>query len=60
MPLGSGLRSTAGPACHSITFEGLKPFHSALIELEGRSKQWVVQASKAQTGFDLEPVGLVG
>lgn len=60
MPLGSGFHSTAGPACHSVTFEGLKPFRPALMELEGSSKQWVVQASKAQTGFDLEPVGLVG
>lgn len=30
------------------------------MELEGSSEQWVVQASKAHAGFDLEPVGLVG
>lgn len=48
MPLVSGLRSTAGPACHSGTFEGLKPFHPALMKLAGSSKQQAAQASKAQ------------
>lgn len=60
MPLVSRLCSTAGPPCHSVTFEGLKPAHPALLELEGSRKQQGGRASKAQTSLDLEPVGMLG
>lgn len=59
MPLLSGLSSTTGPL-PLIIFEGLELFHPALMELEGSNKHRGGQASRAQAGFDLEPVGWLG
>lgn len=43
-----------------VMFEGLELFHPALMGLEGSNKHRGGQASRAQAGFDLEPVEWLG